>query len=568
MKKLLALCLALAMTVMVFAGCNGQGNSSTPSTPGDSGNSAPEVTGPKEVVVNLASEPPEMNSILTTSTGSMNVLRHIMDGLTILDQNDDPIPAMAESWDLSEDGLTYTFHLRKDAKWTNGDPVTAHDFIFAWTTFFTPETAAEYGSTWGALILGATEKLNGAELSEEAKAQMQELGYEGDLGFKAVDDYTIQVTMTNPYPYFLSVLAFPSMMPMNEKAYNEIGADKYGTEAEYFCTNGAYKVAQWTHEDSIVLEKNPDYYAADEIKLDKITMVMIADTGTAYNSFVTGEVDMIGLSGDQVEQAKAAGYTIQTYDDGSCWYFEFNTKQAGLNNAKVRKALTLGINAHDFVQHVVKNNSTIAYSFTPPAISGGKFVEAVGQLIQRVEDNGGDYTEVKKMLEEGLAEENLTLDNFVVKIVTDEGDTAAKNCAFFQEQWKTNLGVTATVEQMTYKARLDRMTNKDFSVVLAGWGPDYNDPMTFMDLWLSNGGNNHTSWANKDYDEMIANAIKEVDPAVREGILIEAEKLLMDEMPIGPIYNRARDYVCSERLTGIVRTAFDDLNLRWADVVA
>lgn len=553
MKKL-ALLLAVVMVFTLGLTACGGGASSTPATSGTS--TAAEVTGPKEITVNLASEPPEMNTITTTSTGSMNVLRHMMEGLVMLDQKDTPVPAVAEKWDISEDGLTYTFHLRKDAKWSNGDPVTAKDFVFAWNQLFTQENAAPYASTWAALIKGAEDMLATGTTAE-------------GVGYKAVDDYTLELVLDGPCTYILSVLAFPNFYPMNEKAYTEMGGiDAYGTEADLFCTNGAFKMTSWEHENEIVLEKNADYYAADEIKLDKITMAMISDTTTAYNSFVAGDLDMIGLSGDQVVQATGAGYTIQSYDDGSCWYFEFNTTQKGLNNPKVRKALTYAVDAESFVKNVVKNNSTIAYSFTPPAIQGGKFTEAVGKLMDREGYAADNYAKAKALLEEGLKEEGMTTKDLVIAIVTDEGDTAAKNCAFFQEQWKTHLGVEATVEQMTYKARLQRMNQHEFSVVLAGWGPDYNDPMTFMDLWLTDGGNNHGSYSNAEYDKLIADAAAEADAAKREEILIAAEKLLMDEMPIGPIYNRKRDFVTSERLTGVVRTGFDDMNFRWADVVA
>lgn len=549
MKKVLSLVLVLVLAVGMLVACGKPATSETPAVDGET----PAVTGPKEVVVNLGSEPPEMNTILTTSTGSMNVLRHVMDGLTKLDENDNPVPAIAESWEVSEDGLTYTFKLRQDAVWTNGEKVTAKDFIFAWNTFFTAETGAEYASTWGALIKGATEYFNG-----EGKLE--------DIGYKAIDDYTIEVTLTGPYQYFLSVLAFPSMMPVNEKAYTEIGADKYGTEAEYLVTNGPFVIESWSHESEMVLVKNDNYFAKDEINLDKITMLMISDTNTALNSFLAEECDMIGLTGEQSAKLTSDGKNVMSYDDGSCWYFEYNTTQKGLNNKKVRQALTLAIDATSFVKNIAKNNSTIAYSFTPPAINSGKFTEKVGKLVNRVEND--DYTAVKALFEEGLAEEGLTPANFTIAIVTDEGDTAAKNCAFFQEQWNTHIGATVTIEQMTYKARLQRMQEKDFSVVLAGWGPDYNDPMTFMDLWVTDGGNNHTSWSNAEYDKLITAARAEADADKYYATLIEAEKILMDEMPIGVIYNRKRDFVTSDRLTGVIRTAFSDINLRYADVVA
>lgn len=583
MKKLLALSLALVMVLMAFAGC---GNNTTPPASGpDAGSSdpgTPAPTGPKEIIVNLASEPPMMNSMLTTSTGSMNVLRHIVEGLAALDQNDEPIPAVAESWDYDEATMTYTFHLRKDYKWSNGEPVTANDFIFAWDTFFSFEAAAPYAGTWAPLILGAKERMNvltdeqyaaleaddkaaidAAKPTEAFLADMAAKGYENGIGYKALDDYTLQVTLTGPYPYFLSIMAFPNFFPINEKGYNDMGGvDAYGTEAELLLTNGPFKMTGWNHEDSIVLEKNADYPKAGDIKLDKITMMMISDTGTAFNTFLADEIDMIGLNGEQAQAMRDQGRNVLFYDDGSCWYFEFQNEHKGLNNKKIRQALTMAIDADLFIETVVKNNSSTAYSFVPPAISNGTFTSKVGKLISR------DVEQAKKLLEEGLKEAGMTAADLQLTIIADEGDTAAKNCAFFQEQWKTNLGVDVKIEQMTYKNRIERMQNHDFDIVMAGWGPDYNDPMTFLDLFVTGNGNNHTSYSNKTYDQLVADAMIEPDAAKREQILVEIEKVLMDDMPVGPIYNRARDYICSDRLTGVVRTAFTDMSFIYADVVA
>ncbi|MDR2515363.1 MAG: peptide ABC transporter substrate-binding protein [Christensenellaceae bacterium] len=576
MKKLVALVLSLLLATSLLAGCaspsptpDAGGEATAAPTQGQSAEptatDAPPADGGKSIVINLGQEPPEMNTILTTSTGSMNVLRHIVDGLTILDQNDNPIPGVAESWDYDAETLTYTFHLRQGAAWNDGSPVTAKDFVFAWDTFFTPETGAEYAGTWASLFLGASEKLNAAELSAENKALLTALGYEGNVGWKAIDESTLQVTMAFPCQYFLSVLAFPSTMPVPQAGYETIGATAYGTEKENIMTNGAYTIADWVHESYMVLKKNPSYWDAANIDVEEIRIEMISDTNTAYNAFVSGEIDMIGLNAEQSAQLTSEGKEVLHYDDGSAWYFEYNTAQKGLNNKKVRKALTLAVDAELFISTVIKNSSTAAYSFVPPAIQGGSFAEKVGKLYERIPTDG-DYSAVKALFEEGLAEEGMTAADLKFVIITDEGDTAAKNCAFFQEQWKTHLGLDVEIQQMTYQNRLERMTNKDFSVVMAGWGPDYNDPMTFLDLFVSGSGNNHTSYANTEYDALVAQALFESDAAKRDEMLIAIEKIIAEDMPIGPIYNRRRDYITSDRLTGVVRTAFDDMNFRWAKV--
>lgn len=582
LRKILALGLALCLTVSAFAGCTSgtssstsgesstaSGESSTAESSAASGESSTEESSTAEtgfpenavedgeITINLVQEPPEMNTITTTSTGSMNILRHIMDGLVMLNQNDEPVPAIAESWEISNDGLTYTFKLRQDAKWTNGDPVTAKDFVFAWNQLFTAETAADYASTWAGYIAGAEDMLNKGTPAE-------------GVGYKAIDDYTLELNLARPCTYILSILAFPSFYPMNEKAYTEIGGlDYYGKEADAFVTNGAFKVESWAHESEFVIVKNPDYYDAENIKLGKVTYLMINDSASSYNSFLAGEMDMMALTADQVDQATAEGMEAQIgyYDDASCWYLEFGiSSNPVVANVNIRKALTYAVDAETFVNTLIKNGSGVAYSFTPPAVSNGEFTAKVGKLMDREGYAANDYAEAKKLLEEGLKELNMTADELKLTMIADDTSTSQKYCAFMQEQWKKNLGIQVEIQQMTYKQRLERMSNHDFDIVFAGWGPDYNDPMTFMDLWVTDGGNNHPGYSNEEYDKLIESANNDGNPETRTATLVEAEKIIIDELPIGPVYNRSQAYITSERFHGVVRTGFDDMNLRWAYV--
>lgn len=562
MKKAKVLVAAM-LAVSMLAGCgasdggNTGGSKSEGSSSGTSEGSA--NSGKTELVVNISSEPPFLNSILNTSQTGGEVLKQCMEGLVQLDKDNKPIPGMAESWEQSEDKKTVTFKLRDDAKWSNGEPVTAKDFKFALDQLFTTTNGAQYASTWASKIQGAEELMKATETSAdspEAKEAFENVGY------KAVDDYTFEVKLTGPYDYFVPLTAFYNFLPVNQKAFEEAGGiDKYATEADNIVCNGAFVIKDWVHEDSVVLEKNPDYYNADAVKLEKITMRMIADSNTAINEFQAGGIDMIGLPGDQVQIFKDEGRNVNTYADGSVWYLQYNTQLPGLNNAKVRKALTLGVNAQGFIDSILLNDSKVATSFTPAAVSSGEFKEKVGDLIVRSED----YSEAKALLEEGLKEEGMKVEDLKLVMITDEGDTAAKNCAYVQEQLKANLGVNMEIEQMTFKTRLQRQHQKDFSVVFAGWSPDYDDPMTFMDLWVTGGGNNDSSYANPKYDELITKANQEADTDKRTELLIEAEKMLAEDCPIGVIYYRGRDYVLADGLEGIIRTAFVSMDLRFAE---
>lgn len=535
-KTILASGLSLAM----LAGCGGGSGSSTAA-----------------VSVNLASEPPEMLSFMTTDSTSGNVLRHVMEGLITLDADNKAVPGVAkevptkENGGISDDGKTITFTLNPDAKWQNGDQVTAKDFEFAWDQLFTQDNGAQYASTWAPLIVGAEDMLAGKETEK---------------GWKAVDDTTFEVKLTNPCVYFVNLMAFYNFCPLQEKAYKDGGGlDKYGNDMEGFVGNGPFKFKSWDHDDKIVLEKNENYWNKDNVKLDEITFRMISDTNTALNEFENGTIDMIGLTGEQAANLEKDGKNVLNYSDGSVWYFEFNEKVKGLNNAKVRQALSLAYDADSYIKTVKGDQSTIATCFTAPAVDSGNFTKSVGNLYERPKTDE-DYAKLKALLEEGLKEEGLSLSDFTLTILGDTGDDALKNYAFFQEEWQKHLGITVKVNQVEFKTRIANMQSGDFDVVFAGWSPDYDDPMNFLDLWLTGGGNNHGGYANSEYDALIKKALSSGDADERKELFTQAEKIIATDYPVGTIYNRVKSYICSDKLTGVVRNAFSDIDLRYAEV--
>lgn len=550
MKKLKNLVAALLVGFMLV-GCGGSSS------------------GDKEITVDLGAEPPELNTFMTSTSVSGNVLRHCIEGLVTLDANDKAVPGMAESWETSDDKLTVTFKLRKDAKWSNGEKVTAKDFVFAQQQLYDTRNGAPYGSTWAERVVGAQDLMKITKADEKTgkvTASEKEIDAAKEaLGVKAVDDYTLQFNLTGPYDYFVDLMAFYSFAPINEKTYKEMGGlDKYAKEADAMIYNGPYVIESWAHESKLVLVKNEDYWNKDKIGADKITMTMITDSNTRENEFRAGNVDVVTLTGLQAQQMKkdpVEGANLTSYDDGSVWYLEYNTSIKGLNNAKIRRALTLAIDAQAFIDSIVQNDSTVAVSFTPPAIKQGTFAKAVADAGVGIGERNVETA--KALLAEGLAEEKLTVADLKVAMITDDTDVAKKNCEFVQEQLRSNLGVEIEVEQMPHKQRIARMDAKDFAIVFAGWSLDYNDPMTYMDLWLTGGGNNHTNWSNAQYDKLIADAAMEADTTKRTELLVQAEKILMEECPIGIIYNRKQSYVVSSKISNVIRTASTDLDCRY-----
>ncbi len=547
-KRFLAVMLVLAMTASMLTACGKKEEGAGTDTQASDDRSAyPGTADANSITVNITSEPPEMNSITTTDTTSFTVIRHVIENLVELDANDNVIPGVAKTWDISEDGLTYTFHLRDDMKWSNGEKVTAKDFVFAWRSLLTPSFAADY-SYFGFIFKNGL-AFNNGEVGED------------QLGFKAVDDYTLEVTLENPTAYFLSQLAFGVLAPMNETAYEEFG-DAYGTDADKMAYNGPFVMSSWEHESKIVLTKNPDFYDADKIKLETINMVMINDSNAALNSFKAGEVDIIGVNGDQSKLLKGEGFPVYSYDDGATAYLEYNLNDPALSNVNLRTAITYAVDKQGFVDAIMKNGSKPATSFTSPALNGleKKFSEEVGTL-QPVYD----VEKAKEYLEK--AKQELGVDTFELTLIGDDSDTAIKSTAFVQEQLKTNLGLDVKVEPMPFKSRLERMSNKDFQIVFALWGPDYNDPMTFLDMYETNGGNNHGSYTDATYDDLLNKVRTTLDAKERMGYLTDLEKKVMTDLPIGPIYWRSRDYVLSGKIkSGAIRTAFQDMNYRFVEL--
>ena len=501
--------------------------------------------------MNIGTEPPQLNSTISTDVVSFDVLRHTVEGLTILDANDKPIPGMAEKWTTSADGLTWTFTLR-DATWSDGTKVTAHDFEFGWKTLLNPDTASEY-AYFAYFIKGA-------------QAYNAGTGSAADVGVKATDDKTLVVTLSQPIGYFLDACAFAVMDPVPQTFYEKIGAANYGAEAANLLYNGPFTVSAWTHEQNITLTKNPNYWDAKDVYLQTVSMDMITDTQAAFTKFLAGDYDLTGLaSSDYIKQSEAAGFTTKNFSDGSTFYLEFNLKDPSMANQKIRTAITYALDRQNYIDKIVKDKSQPALAFVNPEIKGsvaGKsYRDEVGNLIK---DN--QTTAAQDLFKQGLAE--LGVSTISVSIISDDSDLAIQRASALAESLTKNLGIEIKVDSMPFKSRLQKMTDKDFQIVYAGWGPDYNDPMTFLDMFETGNGNNHTSYSSAAYDALLASARTETNTAKRYALYKQMETTLMTDLPICPIFYRIRSYTTIDSLKGIARSAFQDINFRNAYVEA
>lgn len=554
MKKILAMALASAM-VLSLGACGSSGSGSTSGSDSSAGSDGTETastafagTADEDTyVVDLRAEPPELNSILTTDVASGDILREVMVGLYRLDANDTPVPDLAETTEVSDDGCTYTMTLRQDAKWSNGEPVTANDFVFSYQTICSKEAASSYA------FIVYDNLLNGNEVYEGTMDP-------SELGVKALDDYTLQVTFENPIPYAKHLFSFASYYPMNQKAYEEIGADVYGDDADKIVTNGPYTISEWTHNDHITLTQNPDFYDPDRCAVGTIKYLMMNDANTRMNAFQGGEVDCINISGDQITQAEGLGAKVNSYVDNSNWYIQFNTQKSdkGLDNANIRLGLGMAIDSQSLCDNILKDGSVPATGLVPTTIAGAngeKYRDAAGDIV------GYDPDAAKEAFEKGLQETGLSADDLKLTFLCDDQSNAQKTAEFFQAQWKEVLGIDVEIVPQPFKSRLASMDSGDFDMVYAGWSPDYNDPMTFLDMFTTTNGNNYGKYSNTQYDELIANAMKEADVVARQDMLIQAETLVTKtDAAVYPIYFSAVSYATSDKVQNMTRTGFQEFD--------
>jgi oligopeptide transport system substrate-binding protein len=545
MKKRLSILFSLMLVLSLFlSACGGfqKGNESA-GEKGKNGDKAANV--PQELHINIKTEPFSLNPGLANDSVSGSVLYQTFEGLTRI-KDGKPELAMAESYEVSKDLKTYTFKLR-DAKWTNGDPVTAKDFEYAWKWALDPKNQSQYAYQLYYIKNG--------QAFNEGKAKAE------DVGVKAIDDKTLQVTLENPTPYFLELTAFYTYFPVNSKIaaknpkwYTNAGPD--------YTSNGPFKMVSWEHNNKIVLEKNENYWDADSVKLTKIEMVMVNDTNTELSMFNNGELDWAGmptgqLPPDSLPKLEEEGKLKVQPIAGTYWY-KFNTEKPPLNNVNIRKALAYAIDRKAIVENIAKGGEIPAMAAVPPTM----FPENKKGYFK---DN--DVEKAKEYLKKGLQELGLKdvkdLPPITLSFNTD--DKHAKIAQAIQDMWKKNLGIEVKLENAEWAVYIDKLHSGDYQIGRMGWLGDFNDPINFLELYRDKeGGNNDTNWENPKYKQLLIDSQKETDPEKRKEMLKEAEAILMDEMPIAPIYFYTNTWVQKDNLKGVEMSGLGDVQFKWA----
>ncbi|HIV73721.1 MAG TPA: peptide ABC transporter substrate-binding protein [Candidatus Pseudogracilibacillus intestinigallinarum] len=543
-----SLLLTIAFAFSLFLAACGGGNNDAGSNNGnnESGNNNAEnaePSGDQTLNINIKTEPPSLHPGTSSDTTSSAVLDQVFEGLTRINLEGEPEEAMAESIDVSEDGLTYTFKIREDAEWSNGDPVTAEDFEYAWKWVLDPESADTDYAYQLYPIKGAEDaKENGGSLD--------------DVGITVEDEKTLVVELTQPTDYFLELTAFHTYYPLNKDVASE--NDKWALDVgDDYVTNGPFKLVSWDHKDRIVIEKNEDYWDADTVQLETITMHMIDDESTALSMYENDELDWIGDPVDAIPLAaiqsmKDAG-ELHIEDRAGLYYYAVNHEDEVLGNANIRKALALSINRQGIVDNVTQTEEKPAMALVPPSM----FEENEEGYFA---DN--DIDEAKKYLEKGL--EELGLDELpAIKLSynTDEGHAAIAQAV--QDMWNKNLDLNVELNNEEWNVYLDSLGEGNYQIGRMGWIADFNDAINFLEIFETVGGNNYTNWENDEFKALLKDSRAELDSDKRQEILKEAEELFMEELPIVPVYFYTNTYAAKDNVKGIEALPVGAFNLKW-----
>ncbi len=556
-KTKAALAILTALSMMAgLAGCGGSepsptegsgaasaaGESQNLAESADGGADKAEGAGPSDLNIMLETPVQSLDPQQATDGTSFEVIAGYTDGLMQMDADGQAVPAIAETYDLSDDGLTYTFHLR-DAKWSNGEPVTAADFVFAWQRAVDPAVASEY-----AYMLSDIGQIKNA--AEIIAGSMDK----GELGVTAVDDKTLEVQLNVPVSYFLSLMYFPTFYPVNQAFFESCG-DTFATSPETTLSNGAFIMdAYEPAATAFHLTKNEDYWDAARVKLPGLNYQVIQDSQQALMSYQTGDLDMTLVNGEQVDQVKEDPEFI-TIGAGYLWYVSPNMDAVPeLANLNVRLALTSAIDREAITEDVLKDGSAPTYTAVPMQFAAGPDGSDFSEDQAKFSDVCAfDAAKAAEYWTKGLEELGIT--ELTLDMIVDADDAPQKVAQVLKEQWETTLpGLSVNLTVEPKKQRVEDMQNGDFQLGLTRWGPDYADPMTYLGMWITDNPNNYGLWSNPEYDGIIAECTTGelcTDPEGRWARLYDAEKLVMDEAVIFPLYTQCNAEMMSAKVSGV-----------------
>lgn len=496
--------------------------------------------------LNNLEEPTSLNPSQGFNLVSWEPLNNLVEGLVRLDAQHLAAPATAESWVVSEDGKTYTFKLRQQAKWSNGDAITASDFVYGWTEMLKPETASPAAFLAYDIV--------GARDFNEGKGQAS------DLGIKALDEHTLEVKLNAPSMAFLNILTNPNFAPVNQKIAQ--ANPKWHTEANTFVGNGPFALKEWNHSKNLVLVKNPNYWDAASVKIDKVDFAMVNDLNTSFQMYRTGELDATpspipAAMYDKVKNNK----DFHQAPSAGIYFFRLHTQMPPFQNKNIRKAFALAINQADVANYVVKQGRPPAYGFVSPGFTGpdGKDFRAEnGDLIKT------DTKAAKELLAKGMEEEKYTtLPEVTLTYINSPTDKRIAET--IQNMLKQELGIDIKLQSLENKVFFAKQRGLQLQFSRSSFINDYADPYNTLETFLSKSPGNRTAWSNKEFDQLLAQAHQSTDAKERWAALLKAEKILIDEAPMIPLYFYNQSYLESPKVKGILRHPVGYIDLKYAE---
>ena len=536
--RLLALMLGF---VMLLSACGNGGQKQGTGQAGNGNAASNEEAGREDGVfdVNIASEPESIDPALNSAVDGAIMISHLFESLIRWDDdgNGNAIlkPGIAESWDVSDDGLTWTFHLR-DAKWSDGKPVVAEDFVYSWNRLVNPDTGADY----------------------EYMLDMVK-GYEDKkLDISAPDEKTFVVNLSVKCPYFEEICAFPAVMPVRKDAVE--GSENWTNSADTLISNGPYVLKEWKHNQVIEMEKNPEYYDADSVKAEKLAFHLQDDKNEIYASYRSGDLDFINSVPQEEVQKLLDTKELKVLPQVGTYYVVFNTEKEPFNDARVRKAFSLVIDRDFIVKQVSGKGEEPASGYVPSGVydvdgaEGDDFRTKGGDYYSiKVDDYEKNVEEAKKLMEEAGYKDGQGFPQVEYLYNTSEGHKAIAEA--LQNMWQEKLGVQVTLQNQDWNVFLTERKQGNFNIARSGWIADYNDPMSFIDMWMTGGGNNDAQYKNPKYDDLVKAAKATSDQAERMENMHKAEDILVGEdAVVAPIYFYTNSHMMKPNIEGLYYT--------------
>ncbi len=544
-KSWLGLCILMLLLVLAACTANKDAGKETTEDEATEETSAEDDGGEKVLRVNNEEEPTSFDPSIGFDQLSWDPLNNLMEGLTRLDEDSEVIPGAAEDWDISDDQLTYTFTIREDANWSNGDPVTAEDFEYAWKYMLDPENKSE------AAFL--------AHLIEGGEAYNSGEGSADDVAVTAKDEKTLEVELIAPTGFFLNLLTNPAFFPINHEVAEE--TPKWHAEADTFVANGPFKLDTWEHDKEMVFSKNEEYWDSDAVTLDKVHFDMINDDNTQYQMYKSGELDLAYIPSELSDEL-IDGDDVYIGEEGGLEFFRFNVEEEPFQNKKIRQAFAYAVDREDITEFVVKNKVEPAYGFVSPGFidpDGKDFREVNGDLVTF------DADKAKDLLEEGMEEEGYDeLPDIVLSYNTSDTNKAVAET--MQDMLKENLDVEVTLENQEWNVFAEAQKDLELQFSRSSFLNDYYDPVNFLESFISDSYMNRTGWESEEYDALIKKGKSETDENKRWEAMYEAEKMLADEMIVMPIRYYNNVALEADGVTGILRHPVGYFDLKYADI--